>query len=607
MSYRRFVSLSLLLLTLPSAGCIDFEAERARYCSEGGSGCTAGPDGTGGPDAGPDAGPQPEALTLRALTQGSALQRRVGATLSLEVEVTDAAGLPVPGTSVRFSAPVGEGAGGSFAGAAALEVLTDTQGVARAQLTANAVAGAFEVQATAEGAEALGFLVTTVVPVPFSLQLWTADSLETVVGGTLPAVRARVLDQLGEALAGARVTFQLPMLVPQAHWSGGGYAVEQVSDAEGMVESPALVAETKAGTYDVLLSCEGGTASASVSVRNLPGAADRIVFVSGLRKAPVMQDFPPIVYEVRDAYANPVPDHTVRFVTQPAGSSAWGRFGNSDSATATSGSDGRFTLPTLTANSSAGSFLLRVYVNTTDILDRGTESLEQVAGEATQLLLVSGDQQGTLVGTEFAPLVVAVRDAWGNPVRTGQVGFAAPLDLPNSPTAFLGEGSLTSVSVDLAGTTDGVASVTARANATAAGTAYGVVVTYGSLQRVFSLGNDKYALSLQPGWRFELRDGASAVLEVVVRDRQGQPVTGHAVTLLDPVGSYGTFVQNDLPRVSLTTDASGAASAQWVSNSCNLGLYAVEVRLPDPLDPEKYLFAFPARFSLENTSSSSNC
>ncbi|MBF5045878.1 hypothetical protein FGE12_25940 [Aggregicoccus sp. 17bor-14] len=620
---RRSASLSFLVLqlslALTAAGCIDFDAERARYCSGGGSGCLPAVEGEGGPDAGPDAGPPPAALSLQAVPASQSQRRRVGDRFALAVSVTDAQGAGVAGVAVHFSAPALEGPSGTFAGALALTVQTDAQGVASAELTSNAVAGAFEVRAEAEGAEGTAsFALTTVVPAPSTLELLTPTSLDVPVGGTLPTVRARVLDQLGEVLVGSSISFDMPTTLAGASWPGGTRHLKVVSNLEGLVESPSGTANTVAGGYEVALSSAGGEVSVSVPVRNLPAAPTHVQApAASALSTPVMQAFPASAFTVLDRYENPVPGHTLRLTTRPTSSSAWARFGTGDTAVVTSGADGRFTLPTLTANQFAGSFLLEAFLTQADILPNSSFSLEQVAGPAAQLAIVSGDAQGTLVGSLFLPLAVSVKDAWGNPVRTGRVGFTSPPELgTTSPTALFGpsgSASATSLSVDLAGTdTPGVAQVTPRANATPAGTTYAVTAQYESsatLKVLFKLANDKYSLRLSPNTAQTLTDDASVQLSVRVLDVSNGAVAALPLVFEGPMG-YGAFPASpaaDKLTLEQSTNNTGDASAQWNSNHCTVPPYTVDVHVMDPKNPSQPLLAFPARFNLQNASTSTDC
>ncbi len=95
--------------------------------------------------------------------------------------------------------------------------------------------------------------------------------------------------------------------------------------------------------------------------------------------------------------------------------------------------------------------------------------------------ITSGTPQSTAVNTLFAPLVVTVNSASGDPVAGGFVAFTAP---PSGPSAVLSSGS--NVTVEFIGA-NGQASTTPRANGLAGGP-YNVTATINRVASSLSFG-----------------------------------------------------------------------------------------------------------------------
>jgi 5-hydroxyisourate hydrolase-like protein (transthyretin family) len=188
-----------------------------------------------------------------------------------------------------------------------------------------------------------------------------------------------------------------------------------------------------------------------------------------------------------------------------------------------------------------------------------------IAGAPATVAVVSGNAQSTVVATPFAnPLVVAVRDAFGNPLSGVQVTFAAP---SSGASATL---SSTSVATDGGGT----ASVTATANGTAGSYAVSATVS-GLAPASFALTNvpaAPAAVAIVSGNNQTAAAGTpfANALVVSVSDAFGNPVSGVQVTFAAPASGASAT----LSATSVVTNGGGAASVTATANG-TAGSYAV--------------------------------
>ena len=81
------------------------------------------------------------------------------------------------------------------------------------------------------------------------------------------------------------------------------------------------------------------------------------------------------------------------------------------------------------ANTVAGSYT--VTASATGVTTPASFSLTNNPGAAASVAVVSGSGQSTTVAQGFtSPLVVVVKDTYGNPVPGASVTFAAPASVP---------------------------------------------------------------------------------------------------------------------------------------------------------------------------------
>jgi hypothetical protein len=236
------------------------------------------------------------------------------------------------------------------------------------------------------------------------------------------------------------------------------------------------------GTYAIATQIvgidAGGTATgvtyatASQSVTVGTGAAATIHAISGGGQSTVVNTAfgDALVVEARDVGGNVVPGAAVSFNAIPASNGA----GSDSSSTLTGSPSGQATF-TPTANTIAGSYVVRASLGNGQSVDF---ALTNVAGAATSIVYVSGDAQTATVGNAFADLQVRVVDAFGNAVTT-------PTDVSFIATTVAGATAI--VENPASSDVTGLASASASANGTAG--SYAVTATLGSSSVVFNLTN----------------------------------------------------------------------------------------------------------------------
>jgi hypothetical protein len=308
-------------------------------------------------------GPAPAAsITATAGTpQSTAVSTAFAA--ALQAIVKDASGNPVSGAKVTFTAP-STGAGASFGTSATATTVTDTTGQAIAPpLKANSTVGSYAVTASVAGATATAsFSLTNTAGAPASITA-TAGTPQSAVSNTAftAALQATVKDTGGNPLSGVTVTFTTPSMGASALF-GTSATATAVTNSSGQATTPTLTANSTLGTYVVTANVTGVTAAAGFNLTNTAGASASITSTAGTpQNAAVSTAFTTALQAtVKDAGGNPVSGVTVTFTAPATGASAL--FGTSTTATAVTDSSGQATAPTLTANSTPGTYTVTASV-----------------------------------------------------------------------------------------------------------------------------------------------------------------------------------------------------------------------------------------------------
>jgi outer membrane protein OmpA-like peptidoglycan-associated protein len=472
---------------------------------------------------------------------------------SLTVVAKDQYGNVVPGATVTTSVtPTSGGAGATVTGT----TTTDTSG--QVSLTAKAntkTGGPYTVTVTSNG-KSVSFSLTN-TPGPAANLAVVSGTPQTVgVTATTAALVVVVTDAFGNVVQGATVNYSAP--------SSGASATVPATATSGSTgqASVTATANTVAGAYSVTASL-GGASPVTFALTNTAGAATNLSVVSGTPQSVVVGGAStPLIALVTDTHGNPVSGVTVSF-TAPASSAT-----SSVPPTATTGSDGKASV-TATSNHTAGG----PYAVTASITGGAAPVsfwLTNTAGAPATVAVVSGDNQSASVNNAFpSPLVVVVKDQYGNVV-------------PGAAVTFTGPGSGASAGISGTATTDaqGQVSVTATANGSVGGP-YTVTATAGSATSApFHLTNTagvaaKLELISGDAQQAQVTAAFAAPLVVGVYDANDFPVSNATVAFTPP--SAGATAS--LSATSLSTDAQGRAQVSATANT-TAGAFQVSVALP---------------------------
>jgi hypothetical protein len=196
-------------------------------------------------------------LTAGTATGGGVQATAINSTFpaALTAQVVDGSGTPLPCVPVTFTAP----ASGASASLSTITVVSNAQGMASVNATANGNFGSYMVVAS---------LPAGVAPVSFSLTNLGPPSAIVATGGSGQtasinavfgaALMARVTDAGGNPLPGIAVTFTLPASGASGTFPGGVSSVTVFTDANGVAVSPLVTANGIAGNYSATASVAGG-------------------------------------------------------------------------------------------------------------------------------------------------------------------------------------------------------------------------------------------------------------------------------------------------------------------------------------------------------------
>lgn len=532
----------------------------------------------------------PGSITVVAGTPQNATVNTAFAT-NLQALVRDASSNPISGVTVTFSVP-SSGASAVFAGGVNTAV-TNASGIATAPaLTANSVAGSYQVTASAPGVSTPAVYNLTNSPgAPAVIAAVGGTPQSAQVGTAFAAnLRARVSDASNNPIRNVTVTFTAPGVGASGTFAGGVNTA--VTDSLGIATAPAFSANLVAGSYNVTASAAGIGTPATFNLTNTSGAASTITATAGVTQSATINAAFSVNFQatVRDAQNNPVSGVVVTFVAPISGPS--GRFpGDSVSVTRTTNASGIATAPTFTAGSIAGSF--QVSASVSGVGTPAQYNLTVNPGAAASISATAGTPQSAQIGTAFSTnLQATVRDAASNPVPNLNVTFTAP--------ATGAGGTFASGSTTFSTTTNGSGVATAStftANTTAGSFAVNATVAGVATPAGFALTNTSAApasITTTQGTPQSavVNSAFPTSLQVVVRDASSNPVGGVVVTFTAPSsGASGRF--GTQRSVNVTTNGSGVATAPTFTADTVSGTYAVTAAVAG--------VTTPASFNLTNT------
>ncbi|MGN6109679.1 MAG: Ig-like domain-containing protein, partial [Kofleriaceae bacterium] len=280
------------------------------------------------------------------------------------------------------------------------------------------------------------------------------DGQATPIGTPFGApLTVTVVDASGAPIPNVTVSFAAP--------AGGASAMlgatTATTNSAGQVAITAT-ANLTPGSYVVIATVPGIAGPIELALSNLgPPASIAIVGGNAQSTAVTTAFAAPLLVVVRDAVNQPLPNIAVAFTAPASGPSA------ALLATATTDAFG-VALTTATANQRAGGYQVTAAIPAASV----AFALTNLAGPAATVTVIGGGGQEAEVGSAFGdPIVVEVRDAFGNPVPGAAVDFGAP---GSGPTAGFSPSPATTGP-------DGRATVTGTAGSTAG--SYDVAISSG--------------------------------------------------------------------------------------------------------------------------------
>lgn len=481
--------------------------------------------------------------------------------------VRDASNNPVSGVTVSFAAPT-TGASATVAASAT----TNAQGQVSVPVTANGIAGAYVVNATVTGVTTPAAFNLTNTPGPAASVTVESGSNQTAAVNAAFAdpLVVVVKDAQGNPIANSTVTFTVP-----GSGASATVTVTVTTDANGRASTPAA-ANSTVGAYTVTATVTGVPTPATFNLTNAASVPASIALDSGgAQSAQVTTAYAqPLVFVVRDASMNPVPNARVDLTVPTTGASV--TLSNTSLRT---DAQGKVSV-TATANTIAGPVQVSAVVS--GVTTPATASLTNTPGDAVGVRVVSGGSQSTATGTAFpSPLLVEAIDAWGNVVPNAVLTWTAP---GTGPGATL---SAMSTTTDA----NGRASITATANGEAG--SYPVTVRLpGGQQADFVLtnsGSGSVVIAVASGAPQSTVVATAYAQPLVARVTQNNnPVANAQVTFLVP----GAGPSVTLSAITAQTNAQGLATVTATANT-RAGAVVVSASTPGG--------AQPATFALTNT------
>ena len=496
---------------------------------------------------------------------------------ALGVLVKDSGGAIIVGIPVTFTVNVVGGAGGSFTSGATETLNTNASGIATAStFTANGVAGTYTVTATVGLLSVTFSLSNTAAPAAIMATAGNNQSAVISVNFT-NQLQATVVDAGGVAISGAVVVFTAPTTGARATFGGAG-SVTAVTNASGIATAPVALSGTVTGSYAVTANVQGTAVSTTFTLTNTPGAVATITRVSGNAQSSALgADFAlPLVAVVKDASGNVIPGASVT-INSPAAGAKTTFAGGLSSVTVTTDSSGNATSSVMTATGATGAFTVSAKVNNT--APTANFTLTNTAAVPGSVVAQSGGTQTTVVNTNFGTALQAkVLDTLGNPA----VGVTVTFSTPGTGASGGFSGATTATASTNA---SGIAtSPTLKANTTS-GTFFAQAVVAGvASPAIYTLANtpdSPVAISLVQGTPQStiVMTAFASPLIAQVKDVYGNVVPGAPVTFLAPtVGSVAAFA-GSINTATVTSDASGKATAPALTANSIAGSYTVSASI----------------------------
>jgi protocatechuate 3,4-dioxygenase beta subunit len=344
---------------------------------------------------------------------------------------------------------------------------------------------------------------------------------------------------------GVPVTFSAPATGASGTFATTGTDTATVgTDVTGSAVAPQFTANDVAGTYTVTATSTLGSVTFSLT-NTTTGVAASIAVTGGTpQTTAVASSFgDALTARVTDAGGDPVAGAAVTFAVVANDGAGADFAGGSPSATVQTDNSGTATAPTLTANSTAGSYT--VTASTGGVATLATFDLTNLAAAPYAMTAGVGASESAATGSVFAiPLAVTVTDEDDNPVAGLSVTFHAPVG--GAGGSFLGSGTTAVATTDAQGIAVAPAFI---ANETVGG--YVVTATGAGLSAAFALVNAAAPLVVQP----------DVVAAAPTPDGGGfwMATASGAVDAVGDAGSFGSLAGQPLaaPVVGLASTPDG--------------------------------------------------
>jgi adhesin/invasin len=463
-----------------------------------------------------------------------------GATISaVSVKLTDSGGNPLNGVAVMLSA---QGGSGTLQGT--VTGTTDTSGTAAFNDLRITVTGTYQLKAVAGALSALSNMFQITPAAAANITVFDGNGQTAAVGTAYGApLRASIVDAFGNPIANAPVAFTAPASGASVTFAD---STTLSTDASGIAASPVATANQTSGAFQVTATTAGAIQPATFNLTNVPGTANKLVFVQQPSDTRAGQPITPAVtVQLQDNFGNPVATAGVSVSVQA--NPVVGRLRTlRGTATASTDATGMATFDTLILDQ-AGRYTLTAEAS--GVTSTTSAQFTITAGGAAGIQATGGTPQSATINTAFGnPLQATVTDSFGNPVNGVTVTFASP-----------GMGASAALSSATATTgASGHASVTATANSIAGG--YTVTATASSVSgtAAFALTNVAAAAANLSFVQQPTSTTAGATISAVsvrLTDSANNPLSGITVTLSAQGGS-GTLEGT----VTAATDVSGIAT-----------------------------------------------
>jgi hypothetical protein len=442
-------------------------------------------------------GPDPKHLAVFKTTAGAATHmvltggNNQSTTFStafatpLTLKVLDANNVGVPNQQIAFNGLVG---GINSAGAITNPGITytDAQGNATDTATANNTIGCYPVQASLANSN-IGLTYTLCNTGNDVLSVVTGDNQSTLVNTAFATALQVKLTTFGNVpKQGVTLSFKAPASGARATLS----STTAVTDANGLA-SVSATANGTAGSYDVQVSAPGAT-PAALHLTNAAAAGSAAQIIVSLaatpQSAPINSAFAPLAVKVVDSASNPVLGATVVYTAGFNPTTGAGAVLSPIAGTAITDASGNAQIGA-TANGFIGNHTVKVSLQGNAAVPAQTIDLRNYAQLPKAMVLNGGTPQSTPTTTKFAQtLSVKLTDGNGKPTPQVLVYFLAPAS---------GAGATLSASSALTDA-NGIAQVTATANATAGSYQVGAVVFQTSIEQPIALPFDLTNTALPP-------------------------------------------------------------------------------------------------------------